>query len=159
MEHLAPRSTIEPSSIAREETTPYLQSLRTDPFTASTVEDGFGFKAGTLDATGSSSSPLSAFLLEHRVFPDTNEEVTLNYTPGPLNFGTNCDSQTEVANISTKAIPVPLTTVCAGRQLEVYEEDVWELYKSRIRQLYVEEKKKLREVMQQMREEENFKPS
>lgn len=159
MEHFNPRNGIEPSSNVGEEATPHFQSLREDPVATDTLEEEFGPKVATLDLMGSNSSSLLPFVLGWKVLPDVSEELAANHDPQPLNAGIIFDFQTDAAEASAEAIPVPLTIVRAGRQLESYAEDVWELHKSRIRQLYIREDKKLREVMQQMREEKGFKPS
>lgn len=55
--------------------------------------------------------------------------------------------------------PTPLTIPTKSTQGKSYSEDIWDLHKPQIWHLYLEEGKKLQEVMCQMRQDEGFEPS
>jgi hypothetical protein len=49
--------------------------------------------------------------------------------------------------------------VIPGQRHKSYTDNMWELHKPRIRQLYLQERRTLKEVMHVMREERGFLPS
>lgn len=68
-------------------------------------------------------------------------------------------NQTEAAEIravTAAILPLPINR---ATKIESYTDDMWETHKPRIRQLYIEEDRKLKEVMQCMRDEQGFMPS
>lgn len=84
----------------------------------------------------------------------------MNYDSQVSGFVSTFNTQDDRPGTSTTDVASVLPrTARAREQSESYSEDVWEMYKPRIQQLYIEDNKKLHEVMQQMKEERDFKPS
>lgn len=109
---------------------------------------------------GSVSTPPSSFpkIQSHS---SIGEELNAYYGPQQLGSGIAFESQPGVDQAIPRAITIPVTTIPSRAdisQVKAYSEDIWKIYKPRIRQLYIGEGKKLAEVMQQMKSE-HFHPS
>lgn len=110
------------------------------------------------------SGPISASrsLLPNLQIPtNVNDYLTMNSHP-QSHLGTLGNFRADTAEKTGPDLTGPLTVLpitTTSQEVMSYSEDVWDLHKPRIRHLYLEEGRKLSEVMHQMKEEEGFKPS
>ncbi|KAK1761716.1 Clr5 domain-containing protein [Phialemonium atrogriseum] len=129
MEHIDPSCGMEP----------YSQDIFTDEI----VKDTFGPIQVPLGST----------------VPSLSEEIPRNYDLPPFASGVTLAYQADATETAASELLLPSPVPRTGPRFESYTDDIWEVHKPRIRELYIEKNKKLREVMQHMTEEKGFKPS
>lgn len=107
----------------------------------------------------SKSSTSLPLVLQRQAVLQSSEETSANPA---LDSNTSLDIQADVTdarNASADKVSILLANGSIEQQVGSCSKSGWEIYKSRIHQLYILENKTLREVMQQMMEEKGFNPS
>jgi hypothetical protein len=104
-------------------------------------------------------------LASHFLLPSPQSSLNDSYyltmnTHRQPNLVTLGDFRTNIVEDTNPTEPLTVLPFSkTGQEAMSYSEDIWDLHKPRVRQLYLEEDKKLPEVMRQMKEEKDFKPS
>jgi len=160
MEHTSHTGRSETGPDVAEANLPQLQRLCEAAPTAELIDDNPNTTRYIPNSTGSvSASPASFPKIQPH--PGISDKSSVYYCSQQLDSGKAFEFHPGVDIAIPCAITIPVTTIprwAANSQAKAYSEDIWEMYKPRIRQLYIREGKKLAEVMQQMKSE-NFHPS